>query len=141
VYTGCLINNEKNSCIEIERIKLSRKVLYHFAIFAIINKVSIIKNHWMLVFNNFFKYYQLYRKIARDKNCFFSSHKALRIFSEFFILVLQFSYWQLLLPTWENAVLKKILKKFLEFYEKKIHFLLIILLFPAFFCKFLIVFE
>jgi len=35
--------------------------------------------------NNFLlKYYQLYRKAARDKNHLFSSHKVLKIFSEFF---------------------------------------------------------
>ena len=38
-----------------------------------------------MVFNNFLlKYYEFYRKIARVKNCVFSSHKVLRIFSEFF---------------------------------------------------------
>ena len=61
--------------VYIERIKLSRKVFYHFAIFAVVNKILI---------TNKLKYYQLYRKIARDKNHLFSSHKVLRIFSGFF---------------------------------------------------------
>ena len=77
----------------VERTKLRRKVLYHFTIFAIINKILIAKNYRKLVFNNFlFKYYQLSEKTARDENCLFSSHRTLRIFSEFFInfLVLHF---------------------------------------------------
>ena len=62
------------------------KFLYYFAIFAIVNKTLIIKNCQILaILNNFLlKYYQLYRKAARDKNHLFSSHKVLRIFSEFF---------------------------------------------------------
>jgi len=68
-----------------EWIELSRKVLYHFAIFAIVNKILITKHCQILILNNFLlKYYQLYRKAARDKNHLFSSHKVLRIFSEFF---------------------------------------------------------
>jgi len=77
----------------VERTKLRRKVFYHFAIFAVINKILIAKNCRKLVFNNFlFKYYQFYRNIERDKNCLFPSHRILRIFSEFFInfLVLHF---------------------------------------------------
>jgi len=31
--------------VHVERVKSSRKVLYHFAIFAIINELLIIKNH------------------------------------------------------------------------------------------------
>jgi len=38
--------------------------------------------------NNFLlKYYQLYRKAAKDKNHLSFSHKVLRIFSEFFNIV------------------------------------------------------
>jgi len=41
------------------------------------------------LFNNFLlKCYQFYRKTATHKNCLFSSHKALRIFSEFFNTVI-----------------------------------------------------
>ena len=72
---------------------LRRFFLYHFAIFAIVNEILIIENRQKLVFNNFLLgYYQPYRKIARDKNCLLSSHRALRIFSKFFInfLVLNF---------------------------------------------------
>ena len=111
---------------KVDGIKPNRKILYHFAIFVIINKTLIIKYRWILSFNNvLFKYYQLYRKSVRDKNCLFSSHKVLKIFSEFFInfLVLYFLiYWQLFLLTWENTILKnseKIRKKFSEFYERK----------------------
>ena len=69
-----------------ERVNLSPKVLYHFAIFAIVNEILITKNRRKLVFNNFvLEYYQFYRKIARDKNCLLSFHRAPRIFSEFFI--------------------------------------------------------
>ena len=47
---------------QVERAKLSRKVLYHFAIFIIVNKILITKNRRKLVFNNFLlEYYQLYR--------------------------------------------------------------------------------
>ena len=80
-------------CVNIERTKLSRRVLYHFAIFAIVNKILITKNCRKLVFNNFLlKYYQLYRRTAKDENCLFSSHRILRIFSEFFqnFLILYF---------------------------------------------------
>jgi len=45
----------------------------------------IAKNCQKLVFNNFLlKYYQLYRKTARDKYCLFFSHRVLRIFLEVF---------------------------------------------------------
>jgi len=68
-----------------EWIKLRRKVFYYFAISAIVTKILIAKNCRKLVFNNFLlKYYQLYRKPARDENCLFSFHRTLRIFSEFF---------------------------------------------------------
>jgi len=53
----------------------------------------VIKIFLVIIFgNNFFLKYQLCRKTARDKNCLFSSHRTLRIFSEFFInfLVLHF---------------------------------------------------
>ena len=79
---------------QINWTKLNRKVIYHFAIFTIVNiKISTIKNCWTLVFNNFLlKYYQFYRKIAINKNYLFSFHRTLRIFSKFFInfLVLHF---------------------------------------------------
>ena len=40
----------------------------------------------LLTFSNFLlEFYQLCRKIVGDKNYLFSSHRALRIFSEFFI--------------------------------------------------------
>ena len=69
----------------VQRTKLSRKVFYYFAIFAIVNKILITKDRRILVFNNFLlKYYHFYRKIASDKNYLFSSYKVLRIFSEFF---------------------------------------------------------
>jgi len=46
-----------------------KKVLYYFAIFAII-KILIAKNCRKLIFNNLLlEYYQLYKKIARDNNC------------------------------------------------------------------------
>ena len=68
-------NSTDNACEQIERIKLSRKVPYYFAIFAIVYKILIIKNCRILVFNNFFlKYYQLYKKTSRNKNYLFSSH-------------------------------------------------------------------
>ena len=70
--------------IGIEWTKLRRKVLYYFAIFAIVNKILITKNCRELTFNHFLFKYQLYKKTARDKNCLFSSHKILRIFLEFF---------------------------------------------------------
>ena len=58
--------------------QIEKKVLYHFTIFAIVNKILIAKNCRKLVFNNFLlKYNQLYRKTARDKNCLFSSHRIL----------------------------------------------------------------
>ena len=77
-------NSSDNARGQMERNKLSRKVLYHFAIFAIANKI-FSKNCWILVFNNFFlKYYQLYRKTARNENYLFSFHKVLKFFSEFF---------------------------------------------------------
>jgi len=90
-HTRCLISNDK--LLWIEPIKLSRKVLYHF---SIVNKISITKNHRILILNNFlFKYYPLQKtvqKIARDKNYLFLFRKTLRIFLEFFInfLVLHF---------------------------------------------------
>ena len=88
---------------------MSRKVIYHFAIFVVVNRILITKNHRILVFNNFLlKYCQLYRKIARDKNCLFSSRRALnKIFFWIFYQLLNtaISYWQLFLSTWENAVL------------------------------------
>jgi len=68
-----------------EPTKLSRKILYHFAIFAIIifNQILIIKNRRILVFNNFLlKYYQLYRKTS-NKNCLFSFHRFLQKNSHF----------------------------------------------------------
>jgi len=34
-----------NTRLQMERTKLCRKILYHFAIFAIVNKLLIIKNH------------------------------------------------------------------------------------------------
>jgi len=75
---------------QVERTEVIVNLLRFFAIFTIINKILISKNCQILIFNNFFlKYYQLYRKTARDKNCLFSSHGTLRIFSEFFINFLE----------------------------------------------------
>ncbi|KYN29393.1 hypothetical protein ALC57_01176, partial [Trachymyrmex cornetzi] len=49
-------------CVLIERTKLSRRVLYHFAIFAIV-KMLITKNRLILAFNNFLlKHYQNFKK-------------------------------------------------------------------------------
>ena len=111
-------NDGYHFLVQVERVKLSRKVLYHFAIFAIVNEILITKNRQKLVFNNFLlEYYQPYRKIARDKNCLLSSHRALRIFSEFFInfLVLNFlignhfvqhkkiHYWKVNKKFWKNS--------------------------------------
>ena len=113
-----------------ERIKLSRKVLYHFAIFAIVNKILITKNCQKLVFNNFLlKYYQLYRKIAKNKNCLFFSYRTLKFFSEFFInfLVLR----SFIFINLRKYGIKKILKKFLEFYEKTTNNFCLL----QFFCK------
>jgi len=71
----------------VERTKPRRKILYHFIIFAIVNKILITKNCQILIF---LLKYQFYRK--RDQNHLFSSYKVLRIFLEFFInfLVLNF---------------------------------------------------
>ena len=71
---------------QIGRTKLRWKVLYHFAIFAIVNKILIAKNCRKLVFTNFLpKYYHLYRKTIRDENCLFSSHRTLRTFPKFLV--------------------------------------------------------
>ena len=71
--------------VQKERTKLNRKILYRFTIFTMINEILITKNYRILIFNNFLlKYYQLYRKTVRDKNYLFSSHRALKFFSEFF---------------------------------------------------------
>jgi len=52
-------NDRQIFCALIERTKLNRKVIYHFAICAIVNKILITKNHRILAFNNFlFKHYQ-----------------------------------------------------------------------------------
>jgi len=69
------------------RGKVSQKVLYHSAIFVIVDKILIIKCRRILIFNNFlFKHCQSYRKQQEnEKNCSFFSHRILRIFSEFFI--------------------------------------------------------
>ena len=70
---------------QVERAKLNRKIFYHFAIFIMINEILITKNRKILIFNNFLlKYYHLYRKTARDKNCLFFSYKVLRIFFRIF---------------------------------------------------------
>ncbi|KYN39567.1 hypothetical protein ALC56_06061 [Trachymyrmex septentrionalis] len=69
-------NDRQIFCALIEQTKLSRKVIYHFAIFAV-SKILIIKNRRILVFNNFLlKQYQLYRK-TNDKYCFFFFHRFL----------------------------------------------------------------
>jgi len=88
------------------------KSLYHLTIFVIINKILNTKNRRMLIFSNFLlKYYQLYRKTASDKNCLFSSHRVLRIFSvpHFLMLVKIDANKKIVLKSWQ-----KILKKFLQ---------------------------
>jgi len=101
----------------VERTKLSRKVLYHFAIFAVVNKILIIKNCQILVLNNFLlKYYQLYRKTPRDKNHLFSSHRTLRIFSEFFSTAFFYFYQHE-----KKYDIKKFWKNFQNFIYKKIY--------------------
>jgi len=107
----------------IERIKLSRKILYHFAIFAIVNKILItnikIAKYWFsIIFYsniiNLLKYYQQKNNKKQKLFIFFlDSSRILRMFSEFFInfLVLYFLiYWQLFLPTWENVILRNSIK-------------------------------
>jgi len=37
-------NSWDHTRVQVERTKLSRKVLYHFAIFAIVNELLVIKN-------------------------------------------------------------------------------------------------
>ena len=70
--------------MQVEQTKLSQKVFYHFAIFAIVNKILITKNYWKLIFNHFsLKYYQVYRKTARDKNCLVSSYRTQNFFRIF----------------------------------------------------------
>jgi len=89
-----------------EWTKLRRKVLYYFAILAIVNKTLIAKNYRKLIFNHFlFKYYQFYRKTVRDKNCLFSSYRALRIFSEFLNIFSVFLPYFLLVKI-KKAILK-----------------------------------
>ena len=34
----------QSACMQIEQIKLNRKILYHFPIFAIVNEILIFKN-------------------------------------------------------------------------------------------------
>jgi len=99
-HTRCLISNDK--LLWIEPIKLSRKVLYHF---SIVNKISIIKNHRILILNNFlFKYYPLQKnstKNSKRQKLFISfsqnSKNFFRIFYQLFNIA--FSYWELFLPT------------------------------------------
>ena len=86
--------------VYIKRSKLNQKVLYHFAIFAIVNEILIIKNRWILVYNNFvLKYYQLYRKITKDKNCLF--------FSLFIFLLIKF--WEFFSELFQNFLISYIL--------------------------------
>ena len=76
--------------VQIERNKLSRKILYYFAIFALVNKILITQRLPILILTNFLiKYYQLYRKTARDKKYLFSSHRTLRIFYQLHFFILQ----------------------------------------------------
>ena len=99
----------------------TKNPVYHFAIFIIVNKILITKNCQILVLNHFLLKYQLYRKTARDKNHLFSSHKVLRIFSEFFQNFL-ISYFLILVKM--KKCTKKLIKnseKILELYEKKIN--------------------
>jgi len=63
----------------VERTKLISKILLPFYNFRnnynnkiLITKMLITKNHRILVFNFFLKYYQFYRKTAREINCLFS---------------------------------------------------------------------
>jgi len=72
---------------------------YHFIqfLYAIV-KILIIKNHRILIFNKFLLKYNTINFIEKtrikivDKNCLFSSHRVLKIFSIFLIkcLVLHF---------------------------------------------------
>ena len=86
--------------VYIERTKLSRKVFYHFAIFAIVNKILITKNCQILIsiINFLLEYHQLYSKTARKKNHLFSSHrivfsqKSLRIFYQLFNTAFSYFY-------------------------------------------------
>jgi len=94
------------------------------------------------IFNNFFlNFYQLNRKTVRDKNCLFSLHRNLRIFSKFFIissffLVLHFlihmytymytyMYIHMYIGNYftnmKKYSIKKFWKKFLKLYEEKIN--------------------
>ncbi|KYQ58877.1 hypothetical protein ALC60_02032 [Trachymyrmex zeteki] len=76
IILGLVYRVSKNdcqiSCTLIERTKLIRKFIYHFAIFALVNKILKLKIiEWFLI-----RHYQLYRKTS-DKNCLFSSHRVL----------------------------------------------------------------
>jgi len=94
------------SCVV--RAKLSQKVFYHFTIFAIVNKILITKYRRILVFNNFlFKYYQLYRKTASDKNCLFFFIEFWEFFQNFLV-----PHFLMLVKIVTNAVLKKLIKNF-----------------------------
>jgi len=47
VCTGCLLNGigTRNRVGSIEEVKENKKVVYYFAVFAIINELLIIRNH------------------------------------------------------------------------------------------------
>jgi len=44
VYRGYPLNGTEAKVGSIEEVKKNKKVLYHFAVFAIVNKLLIIKN-------------------------------------------------------------------------------------------------
>ncbi|KYQ52553.1 hypothetical protein ALC60_08415 [Trachymyrmex zeteki] len=73
---GLVYRVSKNNCkifhALIKRTELIRKVMCHFEIFAVINKILRLKIVELVLI----KHYQFYRKTS-DKNCLFSSHRVL----------------------------------------------------------------
>jgi len=76
-----------NAFVWIEQIKSSRKVLYHFAIFAKVNKILLkIAEYWssIIFYSNIINFTE---KLQKTKIIYFL-RRILRIFSEFFIYFL-----------------------------------------------------
>jgi len=42
-------NSRDNAHIQVKRIKLSQKVLYHFTIFAIVNEILVMIVEWVCI--------------------------------------------------------------------------------------------
>ena len=105
-------------------------MLYHFAIFIIINKILIVKNWRKLVFNNFYSNINFTKELQKSKIFYFLFIELYEFFQNFLINFLMYFF---IFTNIRKYGIKKFLKNYKKIFraQKKINNCCLL----QFFCK------